>query len=194
MTRMIIVGPPGSGKGTQAEYLAAHFGILAISTGEIFRSHVRDLTELGAEARAFMDKGELVPDRLTDAMVAGRLADDDVSGGFLLDGYPRNVAQLEALDAMLAAQGKRLAAVVHLALDEEELVQRLLQRAREQGRSDDTATVIRRRLELYQEETLPVVTAYAERGIVVEVDGGGDRAAITERAIAAVGSFLGTKR
>ncbi|WP_115789787.1 adenylate kinase [Arthrobacter silvisoli] len=193
MTRMIIIGAPGSGKGTQAEYLAAHFGIPTISTGELFRTHVRELTELGAEARGFMDRGELVPDRLTDAMVARRLADDDVARGFLLDGYPRNLAQLGALDEVLAADGKQLDAVVHLDLDEEELVQRLLQRAAEQGRSDDTETVIRRRLELYREETLPVVTAYAQRGIVVEVDGGGDRAAITERAIAAVGSFLGAR-
>lgn len=193
MTRMIIIGAPGSGKGTQAEYLASHFGIPTISTGELFRTHVRELTELGAEARGFMDKGELVPDRLTDAMVARRLADDDVARGFLLDGYPRNVAQLGSLDAVLAADGKRLDAVVQLDLDEEELVRRLLQRAAEQGRSDDTEAVIRRRLELYQEETLPVVSTYAQRGIVVEVDGGGDRAAITERAIAAVESFLGAR-
>jgi len=194
MTRMIIIGAPGSGKGTQAEYLAAHFGILPVSTGELFRSHVRELTELGAEARAFMDKGELVPDRLTDAMVARRLADDDVRNGFLLDGYPRNVAQLAALDTLLEGKGQRLDVVVQLAAEDEELVQRLLKRAREQGRSDDTAPVIRRRLELYREETQPVVSAYSERGIVVEVDGGGDREAITERAIAAVGSFLGTRQ
>ncbi|WP_120522374.1 adenylate kinase [Arthrobacter celericrescens] len=194
MTRMIIIGAPGSGKGTQAEYLAAHFGIPAISTGELFRTHVREQTELGVEASRFMDRGELVPDRLTDAMVARRLDGDDVGNGFLLDGYPRNLAQLAALDALLADDGKQLDAVVRLDLDEGELVRRLLQRASEQGRSDDTEEVIRRRLELYQEETLPVVTAYAERGIVVDVDGGGDRAVITERAIAALGSFLETPR
>ncbi|MGW9414710.1 adenylate kinase [Arthrobacter cupressi] len=193
MTRMIIIGAPGSGKGTQAEYLAAHFGVLPISTGEIFRTHVREQTELGIEASRFMDRGELVPDRLTDAMVTRRLDGDDVGNGFLLDGYPRNLAQLAALDALLAGKGQRLDAVVQLAADDEELVQRLLNRAQEQGRSDDTAAVIRRRLELYREETQPVVSAYSVRGIVVEVDGSGERAAITDRAIAAVEAFLGTR-
>ncbi|MBB6406925.1 adenylate kinase [Arthrobacter sp. AZCC_0090] len=191
MTRLIIMGPPGSGKGTQAEYIARHFGIPAISTGDIFRAHVGGQTELGAEARKYMDSGEFVPDHVTNAMVQQRLDSTDVQSGFLLDGYPRTTAQIEALDGILAGNQQRLDAVVELTVDDDELVERMLRRAQEQGRSDDTAPVIRRRLELYRDETQAVVARYSERGIVLAVDGSGQREEITAKAIAAIESVLG---
>ncbi|GAB3561519.1 adenylate kinase [Arthrobacter alkaliphilus] len=191
MTRLIIMGPPGSGKGTQAGHIAGHFGIPAISTGDIFRAHVGGNTELGAEASKYMDHGEFVPDHLTNAMVRLRLGNSDVRPGFLLDGYPRTTAQIEALDGILAGAGQQLDAVVELAVDDDELVARMLRRAQDQGRSDDTAPVIRRRLELYRNETRAVVERYAERGIVLAVDGSGRREEITAKAIAAIESALG---
>lgn len=191
MTRLIIMGPPGSGKGTQAGHIAGHFGIPAISTGDIFRAHVGGNTELGAEASKYMDHGEFVPDHLTNAMVRLRLGNSDVRPGFLLDGYPRTTAQIEALDGILAGTGQQLDAVVELAVDDDELVARMLRRAQEQGRSDDTAPVIRRRLELYRNETHAVVERYTERGIVLAVDGSGQRQEITAKAIAAIESALG---
>ncbi len=190
MTRLIIIGPPGSGKGTQAEHIAAHFNVPAISTGDIFRSNVREQTQLGDEATRFLDRGEFVPDDVTNAMVRERLAEADANGGFLLDGYPRNTSQVEALDAMLAESGKHIDGVVLLLVDDDELTARMLNRAREQGRSDDTAEVIRRRLELYRTETAPVVDLYAERGIVADVDGSGTPAEVTDRAVAAVERLL----
>jgi adenylate kinase len=191
MTRLIIMGPPGSGKGTQAEYIAGHFGVPAISTGDIFRAHVGGRTELGAEAGKYMDSGEFVPDHVTNAMVRQRLGNTDVQAGFLLDGYPRTTAQIEALDGILSGNRQQLDAVVELTVDDDELVARMLRRAQEQGRSDDTAPVIRRRLELYRDETRPVVERYLERGIVLAVDGSGQREEITAKAIAAIESALG---
>ncbi|MFJ4029733.1 adenylate kinase [Paenarthrobacter sp. NPDC089989] len=190
MARLIIMGPPGSGKGTQAEYIARHFGVPAISTGELFRAHVRDGTELGGEARRYMDHGEFVPDHVTTAMLRGRLENDDAGAGFLLDGYPRTVAQIGVLDELLAARQQALEVVLALTVSDDELVQRMLRRAREQGRSDDTEAVIQRRLELYRDETQPVITAYSRRGILLTVDGSGDRDAITTSAIAAARSML----
>ncbi len=191
MTRLIIMGPPGSGKGTQAEHIAGHFRIPAISTGDIFRAHVGGKTELGAEASKYMDRGEFVPDHVTNAMIRQRLGNSDVVAGFLLDGYPRTTAQIEALDGILAGNQQQLDAVVELAVDDDELVARMLRRAQEQGRSDDTAPVIRRRLELYRNETQAVVERYSERGIVLAVDGSGQREEITAKAIAAIESALG---
>ncbi|WP_269995870.1 adenylate kinase [Arthrobacter sp. B2a2-09] len=188
---MIIMGPPGSGKGTQAEHIAGHFGIPAISTGDIFRAHVGGKTELGAEAGKYMDSGEFVPDHVTNAMIRQRLGNADVLAGFLLDGYPRTTAQIEALDGILAGKRQELDAVVELTVDDDELVARMLRRAQEQGRSDDTAPVIRRRLELYRTETQAVVERYSERGIVLAVDGSGQREEITAKAIAAIESALG---
>ncbi|WP_026541961.1 adenylate kinase [Paenarthrobacter nicotinovorans] len=191
MARLIIMGPPGSGKGTQAEHIARHFGIPAISTGDLFREHVRRKTGLGAEASGYMDQGEFVPDHVTTAMLRQRLDDGDVDAGFLLDGYPRNVLQIGALDEILAAQGRGLEVVLALAAPDEELVARMLRRAQEQGRADDTESVIQRRLELYRDETHPVLTAYSQRGILVNVEGAGDRETITAAAIAAVEGILG---
>ncbi|WP_416429946.1 adenylate kinase [Paenarthrobacter nicotinovorans] len=190
MARLIIMGPPGSGKGTQAEHLARHFGIPAISTGALFRAHVRDRTELGLEASAFMDKGEFVPDHVTTDMLKQRMEEPDAADGFLLDGYPRTVIQIGALDEMLAARGQPLEVVLALTAPDGELLARMLRRAQEQGRSDDTEDVIQRRLELYREETQPVLTAYTKRGILLTVEGTGERESITQAAIAAVEGAL----
>lgn len=190
MARLIIMGPPGSGKGTQAEHIARHFAVPAISTGDLFRTHVREGTDLGAEAGRYMDRGEFVPDHVTTAMLRERLEKDDAGAGFLLDGYPRTVAQVGALDDLLATRNQSLEIVLALAVSDDELIGRMLQRAREQGRSDDTEAVIQRRLELYREETQAVIAAYSQRGILISVDGSGDRDSITATAIAAVESGL----
>ncbi|MGA8789891.1 MAG: adenylate kinase [Paenarthrobacter sp.] len=190
MARLIIMGPPGSGKGTQAEHLARHFGIPAISTGDLFRAHVRDKTDLGLEAGGFMDRGEFVPDHVTTDMLKQRMEDADAAEGFLLDGYPRTVIQIGALDEMLAGRGQPLDVVLALTASDSELLARMLRRAQEQGRSDDTEAVIQRRLALYRDETEPVLTAYSKRGILLSVDGSGDREAITASAIAAVEGAL----
>ncbi|GAB2615086.1 adenylate kinase [Pseudactinotalea suaedae] len=165
------MGPPGAGKGTQASRLAEHLGVPAISTGDIFRANVAERTELGQQAQRYMDAGEYVPDEVTNAMVADRLAADDATAGFLLDGYPRTEAQVGELDRMLEAAGVSLDVVVELTADVDELVKRLLGRAAEQGRSDDTESVIRRRLEVYSEQTAALVDVYDARGILVRVDG-----------------------
>ncbi|BCW64478.1 adenylate kinase [Arthrobacter sp. StoSoilB22] len=190
MARMIIMGPPGSGKGTQAEHIARHFGIPAISTGELFRDHVRDKTELGAEASGYMDRGEFVPDHVTTAMLRARLDEEDAPAGFLLDGYPRTVIQIGALDEILADRQQTLEVVLELTASDDELLSRMLRRAQEQGRADDTEPVIQRRLELYRDQTQPVLTAYSNRGILLSVDGTGERRTITKAAIAALEGAL----
>ncbi|MGM9471510.1 adenylate kinase [Pseudarthrobacter sp. YS3] len=190
MTRLLIIGPPGSGKGTQAVHIARHFSIPAVSTGDIFRTNVSNETPLGVEAARYLDDGALVPDDLTNALVKDRLLEADLQPGFLLDGYPRTATQVTELDNMLASQSKRLDAVVELRAPDSELEQRMLQRAKEQGRKDDTIEVFRRRLDLYHNETHEVVAVYAGRGMLVSIDGSGDPGDITERAIAAVEKFL----
>ncbi|TQS92977.1 adenylate kinase [Arthrobacter sp. TS-15] len=190
MARLIIMGPPGSGKGTQAEHIARHFGIPAISTGELFRDHVRDKTELGAEASGYMDRGEFVPDHVTTAMLRARLDEEDAAAGFLLDGYPRTVIQIGALDEILADRQQTLEVVLELTASDDELLSRMLRRAQEQGRADDTEPVIQRRLELYRDQTQPVLAAYSNRGILLSVDGTGERRTITKAAIAALEGAL----
>lgn len=190
MTRLLIIGPPGSGKGTQAVHIARHFSIPTVSTGDIFRTNVSNETPLGVEAARYLDDGALVPDELTNALVKDRLLEADLRPGFVLDGYPRTATQVTELDNMLASQSKRLDAVVELRAPDSELEQRMLQRAREQGRKDDTIEVFRRRLDLYHNETQEVVAVYAGRGMLVSVDGSGDPGDITTRAIAAVEKFL----
>lgn len=194
MTRLLIIGPPGSGKGTQAEHLARHFGIPAVSTGDIFRTNVSQETELGSQAAKYLDGGDFVPDHLTNALVKDRLMDDDVRQGFLLDGYPRTALQVTELDNMLKAQSAALDAVIELQAPDAELEQRMRRRAQEQGRTDDTADVFRRRLDLYHRETHEVVSVYAGRGILLSVNGSGDPGEITALAIAAVEKFLATLR
>jgi adenylate kinase len=193
MTRLLIIGPPGSGKGTQAENLARHFGIRAVSTGDIFRSNVSKQTELGNEAARYLDDGDFVPDHLTNALVKDRLRDEDVRAGFLLDGYPRTAPQVVELDNFLASQGGALDAVIELHAPDAELEQRMLQRAQKEGRGDDTVDVFRRRLDLYHRETHEVVSVYAGRGLLVSVNGSGEPGEITELAITAVERFINGK-
>ena len=179
--RLILMGPPGAGKGTQAKVIATHFSIPAISTGDIFRANVAGRTELGKEAQRYMDAGEYVPDEVTNAMVKDRIALPDAEPGFLLDGYPRTLDQVSALDDMMAELDQALDAVVVLAADRDELVQRLLQRAHVEGRADDTEDVIRRRQEVYEEQTAPLIEVYGQRGLLVEVDGMGEIDTVTHR-------------
>ena len=179
--RLIIMGPPGAGKGTQAKFIAEHFEIPAISTGDIFRANVSQGTPLGVEAASYMDKGEYVPDSVTNLMVRNRIDEPDAAQGFLLDGYPRTLAQVEELDGMIKYTGHALDAVVVLTVDKDEIVQRLLQRAELEGRADDTEDVIRRRQEVYLEETAPLIEVYKGRGLVHEIDGMGDVDDVTKR-------------
>lgn len=188
VSRLLLIGPPGSGKGTQAVRIAEHLGIPAISTGDIFRMNVAEGTDLGKTAQRYMDAGEYVPDEVTNAMVADRLAHSDAAQGFLLDGYPRTQAQVKELDQMLERQGVQLDAVVELAAHTEELVTRLLGRAAQQGRSDDTEPVIRRRLEVYTEQTAPLVQLYDDRGLLLRVDGLGSIDEVGQRLQAALSS------
>lgn len=178
--RLLIMGPPGAGKGTQAKFVAARFGIPAISTGDIFRANVSQGTELGLEAQRYMNAGEYVPDAVTNSMVRDRIAEPDAAAGFLLDGYPRTLAQVTELDDMMSPAGHALDAVVVLTVDGEEIVQRLLARAQTEGRPDDTEDVIRRRQEVYATETEPLVDVYRSRGLLIEVDGMGEIAEVTQ--------------
>ena len=186
MTRLLLIGPPGAGKGTQAARLAEAFGIPAISTGDIFRENVKNETELGRQAKAFMDRGEYVPDSLTNALVRDRLSHEDARNGFLLDGYPRTADQVVELDGILADQGNSLDAVVLITADTDEVVRRLLNRALEQGRADDTEEVIRRRMEVYAEQSAPLIEVYSSRNLVREVDGLGAVEEVTERILSAL--------
>ena len=183
MIRILLIGPPGAGKGTQAALLAKHFGIPAISTGDIFRENVRNETPLGLEAKAFMDRGEYVPDSLTNALVRDRLNQDDAAAGFLLDGYPRTIDQVQELDDILEETEAKLDVVVQLTADAEELLRRLSGRAQEQGRSDDTPDVIKRRLDVYEEQTAPLIDIYASRSLVAKVNGLGEIGEVTNRII-----------
>ncbi|WP_426625134.1 adenylate kinase [Leifsonia sp. McL0607] len=191
MTRMLIVGPPGAGKGTQASRITAAYGIPDISTGDIFRANIKNGTPLGKEVKAIVDAGDYVPDSLTNKLVTDRLAEDDAQGGFLLDGYPRTLDQVAYLDELLASHGQELGAVIQLVADQDEIVARLTKRAHEQGRADDSEEAIRHRQEVYVRETSPLIDVYRERGLLVEVDGLGGvdevatrvRTALAERGI-----------
>jgi adenylate kinase len=191
MSRFLLIGPPGAGKGTQAARLAEAYGIPAVSTGDIFRFNVKNETELGKLAKSFMDRGEYVPDSVTNDLVRDRLNHSDAAAGFLLDGYPRTADQVAELDNILEGFGKKLDAVVQLTADTDEIVRRLLNRAIEQGRSDDTEEVIRRRLEVYEAETAPLISVYASRGLVVMVDGLGAIDEVTGRIIEALHARTG---
>lgn len=184
--RLLIMGPPGAGKGTQAAIICEKFGIPHVSTGDLFRLNLSQGTALGQEAKKYMDAGEYVPDSVTNGMVRERLKDADTQVGFLLDGYPRTVAQVAELDGMLST--KPLDRVIELTADTDEIVKRLLGRAIEQGRSDDTEEVIRRRLEIYEEQTAPLTALYKSRGLLVQVDGLGSVEEVTARISAALNS------
>ena len=189
VTRLLIIGPPGAGKGTQASKIAEAYGIPAISTGDIFRANIKGGTELGQRVQAIIESGELVPDSLTNEIVQDRLQQDDAAGGFLLDGYPRNVEQVEALDGMLV--GDALDAVVLLEADTDEVVARLLKRAEIEGRADDTEEVIRHRQDIYAEQTAPLIELFTKRGILVSVDGLGGIDEVAERIAGALSAKLG---
>ncbi len=204
--RLVLVGPPGAGKGTQAQFLAAHFSIPHISTGDIFRANLKAGTDLGNQAKAFMDRGELVPDSVTNEMVRDRLTHDDVTNGFLLDGFPRNVAQAEVLRAILADKKTPLHAVLEFSLADEEIIARLSSRrtCRDCGapsvgvdkcptcggevyqREDDKAEVITRRLEVYAEQTAPIISFYRNEGLLISVSAAGSVEDITASAISAL--------
>ena len=184
--RIILMGPPGAGKGTQAKVIAERLLIPAVSTGDIFRQNVSRETELGLEAKRYMDAGDYVPDEVTNAMVRDRISEADAADGFLLDGYPRTVSQVAELDSMLDSAGHPLDAVVVLTVDKEEVVQRLVKRAQAEGRSDDDEEVMRHRQDVYAEQTAPLIEVYAERGLLVEVDGMGAVEDVTARVFAAL--------
>lgn len=188
-TRLLIIGPPGAGKGTQAARIAERYDVPAISTGDIFRANIQGQTELGAQVQAIIKAGELVPDSLTNEIVRDRLHQDDASRGFLLDGYPRNVEQVHALDGML--EGDALDAVVLLVADTDEVVARLLKRAEIEGREDDTEEVIRHRQDIYAAQTAPLIDLFTERGILVSVDGLGAIDEVAGRIASALDAKLG---
>ena len=215
--RIVLVGPPGAGKGTQAQFIASHLAIPRISTGDIFRYNVTNHTELGRKAREYMERGDLVPDEVTVAMVRDRLGEDDAQEGFLLDGFPRNVPQAETLKKMLTEWDTRLDLVLELVVDDDEVVRRLSGRrgCRRCGRiwhvvfdppgepgicddcggelfqrDDDREETIRHRLDVYQQQTQPLITFYADEGILLGVDATGPVEEITDRALSALRRFI----
>ncbi|WP_028045047.1 adenylate kinase [Cellulomonas sp. URHE0023] len=188
-TRLVLLGAPGAGKGTQAVRLAESLGIPAISTGDLFRANIKGGTPLGLKVQEYTSRGALVPDSVTNDMVRDRLAQADAADGFLLDGYPRNVAQVAELDAILAASGVALDRAVELTADPEIVVPRLLKRAEIEGREDDTEDVIRHRLDVYAQETAPIASVYADRGLLTQVDGIGEIDDVTSRLLAVIGTL-----
>lgn len=184
--RLLIVGPQGSGKGTQGVRIAEALGIPVVSTGDVFRANVSHGTELGLKVKAIIDAGDLVPDELTSAIVRDRLSQGDAAGGFLLDGYPRNLGQVGDLDAFLTDRGEALTGVIELAVPREESIARLSLRAAEQGRADDNEESIAKRLAIYESETAPILDVYRERGIVDTIDGVGSLDDISQRITAAL--------
>ena len=180
-TRILLIGPPGAGKGTQALELSSAFSIPAISTGDIFRENVRTATPLGLQAKSFMDAGNNVPDSLTNDLITDRLGSPDCVGGFLLDGYPRTTDQVRHLDDFLADHHTKLDVVVQLVAEPDIVVERLRKRAVDQGRTDDDEAVVRHRLDVYAEQTAPLIDVYSARGLVAAIDGIGDISEVTQR-------------
>jgi adenylate kinase len=185
--RLVLLGPPGSGKGTQGLVLAERLGVPEVSTGALFRDHLSRSTPLGLEARQYMSQGLLVPDHVTNGMVRARFDEADVAEGFILDGYPRNLAQVAQLDHILAEHGVAVEQAVELSIPDEAIITRLLRRAELEGREDDTEPVIRERLAVYAAQTEPIANVYQSRGILVRVDGLGAVEEVSERLRLAVG-------
>lgn len=190
--RLLIMGAPGAGKGTQASALAEQYAIPAISTGDIFRDHIKRRTELGVKVKALIDAGEYVPDEVTEDIVASRLSEADCQGGFLLDGFPRTMHQVHFLDRLLAGEGHGLDAVVSLVVDPDVLVARLLERAGVEGRADDNEDTIRRRMEVYAGQTAPLLFHYESLGLLVEVEGTGTVDEVRERMLQSVARHAGS--
>jgi adenylate kinase len=188
VTRLLLIGPPGAGKGTQAARLAETYVIPAISTGDIFRSNVKNETELGKKAKAYMDAGDNVPDSLTNDLIRHRLAEPDAQAGFLLDGYPRTEDQVRELDEFLEGHGAALDLVIELVADPDVVVARLRKRASEQGRSDDDESVVRHRLEVYRQQTEPLIDVYDARHLLVKIDALGAIDEVTSRIVNALAS------
>ena len=186
MTVVILLGPPGAGKGTQAARIAQRLSIPAISTGDIFRANIRNATELGVKVKAIIEAGEYVPDDVTEAIVADRLAEEDCASGFLLDGFPRTMHQVHFLDRHLSRQRRRLNAVVSLMVEPDVLVARLLDRAQKEGRTDDNEDTIRRRMEVYAGQTAPLLFHYERQGLLVEIEGTGTVEEVRQRMLEAV--------
>ena len=184
--RLLIIGPQGSGKGTQGVRIADALGIPGVSTGDVFRANVKDGTELGLKVKAIIDAGDLVPDPLTGEIVRDRLAQADAANGFLLDGYPRNLGQVGDLDAFLDARGEPLTAVIELVVPRDESIRRLSLRATQQGRADDNEESIAKRLSIYESETAPILDVYRERGLVDQIDGVGSLDEVYARITAAL--------
>lgn len=186
MTRLLIVGPPGAGKGTQSARLSSRYSIPPIATGDIFRQNIKEKTALGLEVKAIVDAGDYVPDSLTNALVSDRLEQDDAANGFILDGYPRTLEQISYLDKLLASQDQSLDAVILLDADTDEVVERLSKRAVEQGRADDTEVAIRHRQAVFARETAPLIPVYRDKGLLIEVDGLGEIDDVSARIAAAL--------
>ncbi|NLH70484.1 MAG: adenylate kinase [Brooklawnia sp.] len=189
--RLLIMGAPGAGKGTQATSIASHYGIPAISTGDIFRANVKQRTELGRQVEAILSAGDYVPDELTEQIVADRLDQPDAAKGFLLDGFPRTMHQVTALDDYLAARGSQLDAVLVLDADPDDLVGRLLKRAQLEGRADDTEETIRHRMEVYLSDTAPLLAHYESAGLLAKVAALGTVEEVRERSVAALDRAVG---
>ena len=181
--RIVILGAPGSGKGTQAKLLVEHLGVPHISTGALLRNAAERGTELGLQAKSITDKGDLVPDEIMSGMIEERLGRNDVSNGFILDGYPRNLAQARSLDIMLERLGKPVEEAILIDVDPEQIIKRIAKRAKEEGRSDDTATTVRNRMRVYSEQTAPVANYYTERGLLTRVLGDGSMDEVSQRIL-----------
>jgi adenylate kinase len=181
--RIVILGAPGSGKGTQAKLLVEQLGVPHISTGVLLRNAAKRGTDLGLKAKSIIDQGELVPDDIMSDMIEERLGRDDVANGFILDGYPRNLAQAASLDAMLERLGRPAQEVIHIDVDPEQIIKRIAKRAKEEGRSDDTEKTVRNRMRVYAEQTAPVADYYAERSLLTRVLGDGRKEEILQRIL-----------
>jgi adenylate kinase len=184
--RIVLLGPPGSGKGTQAALLVEQLGVLHISTGAILRDAAKKGTELGLQAKALTDKGELVPDEVMSELLEERLGSEDVASGFILDGYPRNLAQASSLEALLERLDKPVDQAILIDIDDEQIIKRIAKRALEEGRADDTEETVRNRLRVYAEQTAPVANFYAERGLLTKVLGEGSRDEIFQRLLSII--------